>query len=203
MMHHNDTMNVFFFAKCFCCNIIWTLKIGICYTMQSYLLFYCIKKKLPGTVNDPCSRNKFLHACCVLTRPFNIYSHRSSFTLSGTNTTNTPCLSSHSPLPPLQQNTILFFFSSRRLLECLYAMAVTSGERALCLFICGCFFACQDKEGNTEPVWEHNFTLSALAWSAERRRTHTHPAYKCMLYTQAHTNTYTLPGSKSGCWPAE
>lgn len=54
---------------------------------------------------------KFLHACCVLTRPFNIHSHRSSFSLSGTNTTNTPRLSSHSPLPPLQQNTILFFFT--------------------------------------------------------------------------------------------
>ena len=70
--------------------------------------FIAVKKTLPGTVNGPCLRHKFLHACCVLTRPLNIYSHRGSFTLSGTNATNAPCLSSHSPLPPRQQNTILF-----------------------------------------------------------------------------------------------
>lgn len=61
-------------------------------------------------------------------------------------------------------------------------------ERALCLFICGCFLACQDKEGNMKPVWEHNFTLSALAWSAG---THVHISMQvCTVYTGRHTHTF-------------
>lgn len=66
------------------------------------------QKLLPGTVNDPCLRNKSLYACCVLARPFNIHSHRGYIPLSGR---NMPRLSSHSPLPPLQQNAALFFFA--------------------------------------------------------------------------------------------
>lgn len=101
--------------------------------------------------------------------PPNIHPQRGGFTLSGTNTTNTRRLSSHGPPPPQpQQNTILF--------PCLFSPPLPSGrleegshvcgaggrrgggarererERERCLFICGCFLGCQDKEGNTEPV---------------------------------------------------
>lgn len=64
------------------------------------------KTLLPGTVNDPCLRNKSLYARCVLARPFNIHSHRRYIPLSGR---KMPRLSSHSPLLPLQQNAALFF----------------------------------------------------------------------------------------------
>lgn len=66
--------------------------------------------------NCPCSRKKKKKHPSMLVvsshAPRNIYSQRCGFTLSGTNTTNTPRLSSHSPLPPRQQNTILFSPSS-------------------------------------------------------------------------------------------
>lgn len=69
---------------------------------------------MPGTINGLCHGNKFLRACCVLTRPLNIFSHRRSFTLSGTNTTNTPCLSSHSPpaTATIKYNSVFFTLAS-------------------------------------------------------------------------------------------
>lgn len=42
--------------------------------LQHFWSFVVEKNLPPGTVNDPCLRNKSLYACCVLARPFNIHS---------------------------------------------------------------------------------------------------------------------------------
>lgn len=143
----------------------------------------------------PCPDGLSLRARCVLTRPgFDINSQRGGLTLSGAHTTNTPCLSNHFPpaSPTIKHNSV--FFTLPPVSACTPWRSRLGRERererlSRCLFICACFLACQDKEGNTEQVWEHNFTPSVLAPSTDYKHTHTHSRDMHAVYTLHHTAT--------------